>query len=172
MGDILMILDADATMPPEALPKFYEAIASGKGECIVGCRLIYPQEGQAMRLLTLFGNKMFGVAFSWLLNQRIKDTLCGTKVLFLRDYERLVAGRPYFGEFDSSGILISCSGHRNSICRLRRFPFGMKRGPSAMPRSDVRHRDGCCSRWWSTDSFALRPYENPMRYDRYPLRIW
>ena len=103
MGDILMILDADATMPPEALPKFYEAIASGKGEFIIGCRLIYPQEGQAMGLLTLFGNKVFGVAFSWLLNQRIKDTLCGTKVLFRRDYERLAANRPYFGEFDPLG---------------------------------------------------------------------
>ncbi|MBS0150772.1 MAG: glycosyltransferase [Nitrospira sp.] len=103
MGDILMTLDADATMPPEALPKFYEAIASGKGEFIVGCRLIYPQEGQAMRLVTLLGNKIFGVVFSWLLNQRIKDTLCGTKVLFRRDYERLLANRPYFGEFDPIG---------------------------------------------------------------------
>lgn len=103
MGDILMILDADATMPPEALPKFYEAIASGKGEFIIGCRLVYPQEGQARRALTLFGNKMVGVAFSWLLNQRIKDTFCGTKVLFHRDYERLAANRQYFGEFDPLG---------------------------------------------------------------------
>jgi ubiquinone/menaquinone biosynthesis C-methylase UbiE len=103
MGDILMILDADATMPPEALPKFYEAIASGKGEFIIGCRLIYPQEGQAMRLHNLLGYKVFGLAFSWLLNQRIKDTLCGTKVLFRRDYERVVANRSYFGEFDPLG---------------------------------------------------------------------
>ncbi|MDK2743444.1 MAG: bifunctional class I SAM-dependent methyltransferase/glycosyltransferase family 2 protein [Nitrospira sp. BO4] len=102
-GDVLMILDADLTMPPEALPKFYEAIASGKGEFINGCRLVYPMEAQAMRLLNLIGNKLFGLAFSWLLNQKIKDTLCGTKVLFRRDYERLAANRHYFGEFDPFG---------------------------------------------------------------------
>ena len=102
-GDVLMILDADLTMPPEALPTFYEAIASGKGEFINGCRLVYPMEAQAMRLLNLIGNKFFGLAFSWLLNQRIKDTLCGTKVLFRRDYERLAANRRYFGEFDPFG---------------------------------------------------------------------
>lgn len=102
-GDILMILDADLTMPPEDLPKFYDAIASGKGEFINGCRLVYPMESQAMRLLNLMGNKFFSLAFSWLLNQRIKDTLCGTKVLFRRDYERLVAHRQYFGDFDPFG---------------------------------------------------------------------
>lgn len=102
-GDVLMVLDADLTVPPESLPKFYEAIASGKGEFINGCRLVYPMEAQAMRLLNLMGNKFFGLAFSWLLNQRIKDTLCGTKVLFRRDYERLAANRRYFGEFDPFG---------------------------------------------------------------------
>lgn len=102
-GDILMILDADLTMPPEDLPKFYAALASGKGEFINGCRLVYPMESQAMRLLNLIGNKFFSMAFSWLLNQRIKDTLCGTKVLFRRDYERLAANRQYFGEFDPFG---------------------------------------------------------------------
>jgi SAM-dependent methyltransferase len=102
-GDILMILDADLTMPPEDLPKFYDAIASGKGEFINGCRLVYPMESQAMRVLNLLGNKFFSMAFSWLLNQRIKDTLCGTKVLFRRDYERLVTNRHYFGDFDPFG---------------------------------------------------------------------
>ncbi len=102
-GDVLMILDADLTMPPEALPKFYKAIASGKGEFINGCRLVYPMEAQAMRLLNLIGNKCFSLAFSWLLSQRIKDTLCGTKVLLRRDYERLVANRDYFGDVDPFG---------------------------------------------------------------------
>ena len=102
-GDILMILDADLTMPPEDLPKFYEAIASGKGEFINGCRLVYPMETQAMRFLNLLGNKFFSMAFSWLLNQRIKDTLCGTKVLYRKDYLRIVANRGYFGEFDPFG---------------------------------------------------------------------
>jgi 2-polyprenyl-3-methyl-5-hydroxy-6-metoxy-1,4-benzoquinol methylase len=102
-GDILMILDADLTMPPEDLPKFYDAIAGGKGEFINGCRLVYPMEDQAMRTLNLFGNKFFSMAFSWLLNQRIKDTLCGTKVLFRDDYHRIAAGRSYFGDFDPFG---------------------------------------------------------------------
>jgi len=102
-GDVLMILDADLTMPPEDLPKFYQAIASGKGEFINGCRLIYPMESEAMQFLNLLGNKFFGMAFSWLLNQRIKDTLCGTKVLFREDYERLVKNRGYFGDFDPFG---------------------------------------------------------------------
>jgi SAM-dependent methyltransferase len=102
-GDVLMILDADLTMPPEALPKFYEALAAGKGEFINGCRLVYPMESEAMRVLNLIGNKFFGLAFSWLLNQRIKDTLCGTKVLFRHDYERIAANRHHFGDFDPFG---------------------------------------------------------------------
>ncbi len=102
-GDILMILDADLTMPPENLPRFYEAIASGKGEFINGSRLVYPMEHEAMRFLNLLGNKFFSMAFSWLLNQRIKDTLCGTKVLFREDYQRIAANRAYFGDFDPFG---------------------------------------------------------------------
>ncbi|GAA4459652.1 bifunctional class I SAM-dependent methyltransferase/glycosyltransferase family 2 protein [Nibrella saemangeumensis] len=102
-GDILMILDADMTVPPEDLPKFYHAIASGKGEYINGSRLVYPMEKEAMRTLNLLGNKFFSIAFSWLLNQRIKDTLCGTKVLSKENYQRLIANRAYFGDFDPFG---------------------------------------------------------------------
>lgn len=102
-GEILMILDADLTMPPEDLPKFYDAIASGKGEFVNGSRLVYPMEQEAMRFLNLLGNKFFSMAFSWLLGERIKDTLCGTKVLFRKDYERIAANRAYFGEFDPFG---------------------------------------------------------------------
>ncbi|MEK6603440.1 MAG: glycosyltransferase, partial [Nitrospirota bacterium] len=102
-GDIFMILDADLTMPPEDLPRFYEALTSGKGEFINGCRLVYPMEKEAMRVLNLLGNKFFSMAFSWLLNQRIKDTLCGTKVLFGEDYRRIEKNRGYFGDFDPFG---------------------------------------------------------------------
>ena len=102
-GDILMILDADLTVPPEDLPKFYQAIALDKGEFINGSRLVYPMEDQAMRLLNLVGNKFFSLIFSWLLNQRIKDTLCGTKVLSRENYLKLKAGREYFGDFDPFG---------------------------------------------------------------------
>jgi len=102
-GEILMILDADLTVAPEELPKFYDAIQSGKGEFINGCRLIYPMEDEAMRFLNLLANKFFGLFFSWLLGQRFKDTLCGTKVMFKRHYEELVANRSYFGDFDPFG---------------------------------------------------------------------
>ena len=102
-NDILMILDADLTVPPEDLPKFFGAIASGKGEFINGTRLVYQMEEQAMRSLNLLGNKFFSRAFTYILEQRIRDTLCGTKVLWAEDYSKIAAGREYFGDFDPFG---------------------------------------------------------------------
>jgi SAM-dependent methyltransferase len=102
-GAILMILDADLTVPPEDLPKFYDALMKDKGEFINGSRLVYPLEGEAMRSLNLLGNKFFALAFSWLLGQRFKDTLCGTKVILRRHYQKLVQNRSYFGDFDPFG---------------------------------------------------------------------
>ena len=102
-GDVLMILDADLTVPPEDLPRFYDVLQSGKGEFVNGVRLVYPMEEQAMRYLNLVGNKFFSLAFSWLLGQPIKDTLCGTKVLWKDDYEMIVLNRSYFGDFDPFG---------------------------------------------------------------------
>jgi SAM-dependent methyltransferase len=102
-GDVLMILDADLTMPPEQLPKFWHAIVSGRGEFINGSRLVYSMEDDAMRFLNLVANKLFSLIFSWLLNQRFTDTLCGTKVLRRSDYGRLQKGRAYFGDFDPFG---------------------------------------------------------------------
>ena len=102
-GEILMILDADLTVRPEDLPKFYDAIRSRHGEFINGSRLVYPMEDRAMRFINMLGNKFFAAAFSFVLGQRLKDTLCGTKVLWRRDYERIAANRAYFGEFDPFG---------------------------------------------------------------------
>jgi ubiquinone/menaquinone biosynthesis C-methylase UbiE len=102
-GDILMILDADMTMPPEDLPRFFDALCAGKGEFINGVRLVYPMEREAMRFLNLVANKFFSLSFSWLLGQSIKDTLCGTKVLWQRDYQQIAANRAYFGNFDPFG---------------------------------------------------------------------
>jgi SAM-dependent methyltransferase len=102
-GDVLMILDADLTMPPEQLPKFWHAIQSGKGEFVNGSRLVYPREGEAMRFLNLIANKAFSLIFTWLVSQRLTDTLCGTKVLRRTDYQRLKAGHGYFGDFDPFG---------------------------------------------------------------------
>jgi len=101
--DILMILDADLTMPPEELPKFYNAISTGKGEFINGSRLVYPMDKEAMRFLNTLGNKFFSWVFSWLLEQPIKDSLCGTKVMFREDYLKLIENRKFFGDFDPFG---------------------------------------------------------------------
>jgi ubiquinone/menaquinone biosynthesis C-methylase UbiE len=102
-GDLLFILDADLTVPPEQLPKFYAVARSGTAEFANGVRLVYPMEEQAMQFLNMVANKAFGVMFSWLLGQPIKDTLCGTKALFRRDYERIAHNRSYFGDFDPFG---------------------------------------------------------------------
>jgi len=101
--DILMILDADITVPPEDLPKFYSAITENKGEFINGSRLVYPMEKKAMRFFNILGNKFFAYAFSFVLEQRFKDTLCGTKVMTRENYLKLAANRSYFGEFDPFG---------------------------------------------------------------------
>jgi SAM-dependent methyltransferase len=101
--DVLMILDSDLTVPPEDLPKFYRALATHKGEFVNGVRLVYPMEGQAMRFLNLLGNKFFSLALSWLLEQPIKDSLCGTKVLTKASYQRIAENRHFFGDFDPFG---------------------------------------------------------------------
>lgn len=101
--DILMILDADLTVPPEELPVFYNAISTGMGEFINGSRLVYPMEDEAMRFFNILGNKAFALAFSNVLGQRFKDTLCGTKVMSRETYDRIKANREYFGDFDPFG---------------------------------------------------------------------
>ena len=102
-GDLLFILDADLTMPPEDLPKFYEVARSGKAEFANGVRLVYPMEDDSMQFLNMVANEVFGLSFSWLLGQSVKDTLCGTKVLFRADYEAIARNRSYFGDFDPFG---------------------------------------------------------------------
>ena len=102
-GDILVILDADLTVPPEDLPKFVEVLSSGQGEYVNGSRLIYGMEDQAMRFLNFLANHVFALAFTFLLNQRITDTLCGTKALRRKDYQRISKNREYFGDFDPFG---------------------------------------------------------------------
>jgi glycosyltransferase involved in cell wall biosynthesis len=102
-GDVLMILDADLSVSPEALTDFYDALVSGKGDFINGCRLVYAMDRRAMRFLNLLGNKFFALLLSGLIGQPIKDSLCGTKVLWRAKYEDLARGRDYFGDFDPFG---------------------------------------------------------------------
>ena len=102
-GEVLMILDADLTVPPEDLPRFYAALRDNRGEFINGVRLVYPMERQSMQFLNLVANKLFGLGFTWLLGQPVKDTLCGTKVLTRHDYDLIARNRKYFGDFDPFG---------------------------------------------------------------------
>lgn len=102
-GDILMILDADLTVPAEALPRFYEVIASGFADFANGTRLVYRMDDKAMQFLNLLANHFFAHAFTWVLGQPVRDTLCGTKVLRRELYAKIAANRAYFGDFDPFG---------------------------------------------------------------------
>lgn len=140
-GDILMILDADLTVPPEELTHFYDVIASGRGEFINGSRLVYPRSTQAMPWLNTLANKFFASVFSFLLGQRLKDTLCGTKVLWRSDYERIAAGRAYFGEFDPFGDFDLLFGATKLNLHIVEVPVRYQ--PRSYGRSNIAHvREG------------------------------
>jgi glycosyltransferase involved in cell wall biosynthesis len=120
--DILMILDADLSVPPEALPDFYEAICEDKAEFLSGSRLVYPHDGKAMCFFNMVGNKFFAIAFSFLLGQRFKDTLCGTKVLSRGNYQKIALNRKYFGEFDPFGDFDLIFGASRLCLKIREVP--------------------------------------------------
>jgi Glycosyl transferase family 2 len=121
-NDIVMILDADLTTPPEELPRFYDAIISDKGEFINGSRLVYPMEKQAMRWLNMLANKFFALMFSFILGQRFKDTLCGTKALTRKNYLKLAAHRDFFGDFDPFGDFELIFGAARMALRIVEVP--------------------------------------------------
>jgi len=121
-GDVLMILDSDLTVPPEDLPKFYLALVEGRGEFVNGTRLVYPMEKDAMRFLNKLANRFFGALFTWLCGQRLRDTLCGTKVLFKADYQKIVAGREFFGDFDPFGDFDLLFGATKQNLRIVEVP--------------------------------------------------
>ena len=121
-GDMLIILDADLSVAPEDLPQFYEAMVSGAGEFVMGSRLVYTMDPKAMRFLNLLGNRSFGLLLSVLIGQAIKDTLCGTKVLWREDYAHLAAGRAHFGDFDPYGDFDLIFGAAKLNLRILEIP--------------------------------------------------
>jgi SAM-dependent methyltransferase len=125
-GEILMILDADLTVPPEELPKFYEAIISGRCEFCNGSRLVYPMEEKAMQFLNLCANKIFAILFTWLLGQPVKDTLCGTKVLTKANYQKIAENRAYFGDFDPFGDFDLLFGASKLNLKIQDVPIRYK----------------------------------------------
>jgi hypothetical protein len=124
--DVLMILDADLTVPPEDLPKFYHALIANKGEFINGSRLVYVMEKNAMRFWNILGNKFFAAAFSFVLGQRLKDTLCGTKVLVKEHYQKIAAHRSYFGDFDPFGDFDLIFGASRLGLKIIEIPISYK----------------------------------------------
>ncbi|MFM8264640.1 MAG: glycosyltransferase family 2 protein [Acidimicrobiia bacterium] len=125
-GDILIILDADLSVPPEELPRFIDLLRSNACEFANGSRLVYPMEQQAMQFLNLIGNRFFGVAFSFLLGQPVRDTLCGTKALWATDYRRIAAQRSHFGDFDPFGDFDLLFGAARLHLRIRDVPVHYK----------------------------------------------
>ena len=121
-GDVLMILDADLTVPPEDLPRFFEAIVEGRGEFINGTRLVYPMEDQAMRFLNKCANRFFSLLFTWTVGQRFRDTLCGTKVLTGASYKVIADNRSYFGDFDPFGDFDLIFGAARADLRIIEVP--------------------------------------------------
>ena len=121
-GDVLMILDADLTVPPEDLTKFWKALVDERGEFINGSRLVYPMEDQAMRLANLAGNKLFSLIFTWILGEKVTDTLCGTKVLWASDYRRIARNRWKFGDLDPFGDFDLLFGAANLGLKIREVP--------------------------------------------------
>ena len=125
-GDILMILDADLTVPPESLPLFYNAIKENKGEFINGSRFVYPMEEKAMRFFNILGNKFFALAFSFVLGQKLKDTLCGTKVISKENYLKIAENRSYFSEFDPFGDFDLIFGASRLGLKIIEIPINYK----------------------------------------------
>ncbi len=136
-GDVLMILDADLTVPPEDLPHFMAVMASGLGEFINGSRLVYPRSKAAMPGLNTLANKIFAQIFSFLLEQPLKDTLCGTKVLWRQDYQRIIAGRHYFGDFDPFGDFDLLFGAAKLNLQIVEVPIRYQ--PRSYGESNIAH---------------------------------
>ncbi len=125
-NEVLFILDADLTMPPEELPKFWNKIILGEAEYVNGTRLIYPMDNDAMRFLNYIANKMFSILFSWILSQRYTDTLCGTKVLTKENYEKIKLKNSDLGNFDPFGDFFIIFGSSRLCLKMCEIPIRYK----------------------------------------------
>ena len=141
-GDVLMILDADMTVMPEDLPAFFEAITENKGEFINGSRMVYPLVGDAMRPLNILGNKLFATVFSFLLEQRIKDTLCGTKVVMRHNYAKILAARDYFGDIDNWGDYDWIFGAAKNNLKIVELPIHYVERTAGVTKMTKRFKNG------------------------------
>ncbi|MBD2315410.1 glycosyltransferase [Phormidium tenue] len=136
-GDILIILDSDLTVRPEDLIYFFNAVASGRCEFANGCRLIYPVSEDTMPWLNRMANRFFAWLLSYLLNTKIKDSLCGTKVLKKIHYERIAQNRSYFGDFDPFGDFDLLFGAAKLGLQIQDIP--VRYMPRTYGQSNIQH---------------------------------
>jgi SAM-dependent methyltransferase len=136
-GDILIILDSDLTVRPEDLIYFFNAIALGHCEFANGCRLIYPVSDDTMPWLNRMANRFFAWLLSYLLNTKIKDSLCGTKVLRRTHYERIAKNRSYFGDFDPFGDFDLLFGASKLGLKIQDIP--VRYMPRTYGQSNIQH---------------------------------
>ena len=141
-GDVLMILDADMTVMPEDLPAFFEAITQNKGEMVIGTRLVYPLGDDAMRTANILGNKLFAWAFTFLIEQRLTDTLCGTKVVMRRQYAQLGEARALFGDVDRWGDYDWIFGAAKCNLKIVEVPVHYVERASGTTKMEKRLRNG------------------------------
>ena len=119
--DIIMIYDADRTVPAVDLPKFYNMLANGLGEFANGSRLVYPMEDQAMQSLNKIGNQFFSSVFTKIFGQHFKDTLCGTKALYRRDFLKMKKDYLKYLEVDPFGdfaLLFAAIKHNLKVVEI------------------------------------------------------
>lgn len=99
-GDVVIVWDADRTVPANELHLFYEALVNREGAFANGTRMVYPMEKEAMRPLNSIGNALIPYMFSWILENKISDTLCGTKALWKKDAKKIELNKDRWGDFD------------------------------------------------------------------------
>jgi hypothetical protein len=146
-GDVLMILDADMAVRPEELPKFLKPLQNGTADFVNGSRLVYPMHGRAMKFANFLGNKAFCFLVSWIVRQRVSDTLCGTKALLRQDYLRMPrVGKERWGDFD---LLFGAARLRLRILEIPVHYHERRRGTSKMrAMREVWPFLGACWRGW------------------------
>jgi len=141
-GDVLMILDADMTVMPEDLPMFFHAITENKGEFINGTRMVYPLSRDAMRTANIIGNKAFAIVFTFLLEQRVTDTLCGTKVVMRQNYEKILATRDHFGDIDRWGDYDWIFGAAKNNLKIVELPIHYVERTAGVTKMTKRLKNG------------------------------
>lgn len=125
-GEVLMIYDADMTVDPKDLEKFYKAIKNNPNSFVNGSRMVYPMEHLAMQTLNKIGNKVFGTIFTLTLGQNFKDTLCGTKVINKRDFNYIKKNFKYLFKTDPFGDFVLIFGAIKRNLKVIEIPVRYK----------------------------------------------